>query len=195
MSGILETDENFEIVASTIKCIYDQTCRKCAGLNRTITYQPKDGRIQRKIRIEHNKGDTPAYLWNRQKERDQQHGRDKRQVEAPSTRSDKRPHDGDPWPDQQWTGGNWWQHGSGSGSSSRWNWRKRWHYGWANGHWILLQVLSRRHCLPLSYSSTALVTPCWLFCYGRCQPSRKRNVCTAFRDRLNLMPIFSFRTQ
>ena len=124
MSGIPETDENFEIVASTIKCIYDQTCRKCAGLNRTITYQPKDGRIQRKIRIEHNKGDTPAYLWNRQKERDQQHGRDKRQVEAPSTRSDKRPHDGDPWPDQQWTGGNWWQHGSGSGSSSRWNWRK-----------------------------------------------------------------------
>ena len=28
MSGILESDETFEIVASSIKCIYDQTCRR-----------------------------------------------------------------------------------------------------------------------------------------------------------------------
>ena len=80
MNATLETDEKIEIAASTVKCIYDQTCRKCGGLNRVIFYQPKDGRIQRKLRIEHSKGDTAAYIWNRQKEQ-----RDKKQGEAPST--------------------------------------------------------------------------------------------------------------
>ena len=48
MDDILETDENFEIVASTLKCIYDQTCRKCGCLNRVIFYQLKEGRDGRK---------------------------------------------------------------------------------------------------------------------------------------------------
>ena len=51
MDDTLETDENFEIVASTLKCIYDQTCRKCGSLNRVIFYQLKEGRAQRKLRI------------------------------------------------------------------------------------------------------------------------------------------------
>ena len=92
MNDILETDENFEIVASTLKCIYDQTCRKCGGMNRVIFYQPKDGRVMRKLRIEHNKGDTEAYLWNRQKE---QRKEQKRQGEAPLSTADKRFRDGD----------------------------------------------------------------------------------------------------
>ena len=58
MDDILETDENFEIVASTLKCIYDQTCRKCGSQNRVIFYQLREGRVQRKLRIEHGKGDT-----------------------------------------------------------------------------------------------------------------------------------------
>ena len=53
MSEIPETDENFEILASTLKCIYDQTCRKCGSDNRVIFYQHKEGRTQRKLRIEH----------------------------------------------------------------------------------------------------------------------------------------------
>ena len=82
MDDLPETDENFEIVASTVKCICDQTCGKCGGLNRMIIYQPRGGRVIRKIRIEHRR-DTPAY---RQREKEQkelsQQGRDKRQVEA-----------------------------------------------------------------------------------------------------------------
>ena len=88
-----------------------------------ITYQPKDGRIQRKIRIENSKGDTAAHLWNRQRERDQQ-ARDKRQGEAPSAQPDKKQREGGPWPNKQWSGGKWWQQSSGSGSSSSWNKRR-----------------------------------------------------------------------
>ncbi|OLQ07317.1 hypothetical protein AK812_SmicGene9322 [Symbiodinium microadriaticum] len=43
MHETLETDDNFEIVASTIKAIYDQTCRTCGVINRLIIYMPKDG--------------------------------------------------------------------------------------------------------------------------------------------------------
>ena len=35
MEDILETDDNFEVVASTIKPIYDQTCRSCALIKET----------------------------------------------------------------------------------------------------------------------------------------------------------------
>ena len=94
MDDILETDENFEIVASTFKCIYDQTCRKCGCLNRVIFYQLKDGRVQHKLRIEHGKGDTATYLWNRQKEQ-------KRQGDAQSSQTDKRFRDGDSGSDPQ----------------------------------------------------------------------------------------------
>ena len=87
MSEILETDENFEVVASTLKCIYDQTCRKCGSDNRVIFYQHKEGRTQRKLRIEHGKGDTPAYLGNRQKEQ-------KRMGDAQSSQTDKRLREG-----------------------------------------------------------------------------------------------------
>eukprot|EP00439_Symbiodinium_sp_Y106_P070553 s2549_g12.t1 len=47
-----------------------------------------------KIRIEHSKDDTPAYLWNRQQEKEQeeqsQQCRDKRQVEAPPSRQNSK---------------------------------------------------------------------------------------------------------
>ena len=119
MDDILETDENFEIVASTFKCIYDQTCRKCGCLNRVIFYQLKDGRVQHKLRIEHGKGDTAAYLWNRQKEQ-------KRQGDAQSSQTDKRFRDGDSGSDPQWSDSQWWQrnqqrgYGSESGGSRHW---------------------------------------------------------------------------
>ena len=37
------SDDNIEIVASTIKAIYDQTCRSCGLINRLIIYMPSDG--------------------------------------------------------------------------------------------------------------------------------------------------------
>ena len=123
MHDILETDENFEIVASTMKCIYDQTCRKCGSDNRVIFYQLKEGRTQRKLRIEHGKGDTQGYLWHRQKEQ-------KRMGDAPSSRTDKRPREGGSgsgYGDSQWSERGWWnrdyQGDSGSQSSSSWQWR------------------------------------------------------------------------
>ena len=61
MEGILETDDNFEIVASTIKSIYDQTCRSCGLINRMIIFRPgKDGKVVRKLRTDHRLGDTKA---------------------------------------------------------------------------------------------------------------------------------------
>ncbi|CAE7450992.1 unnamed protein product [Symbiodinium microadriaticum] len=62
MHETLETDDNFEIVASTIKAIYDQTCRSCGVINRLIIYMQKDGKQVRKMRIDHEVGDTPAKL-------------------------------------------------------------------------------------------------------------------------------------
>ena len=78
MASLLETDDNFEIVASTVKCIYDQTCRKCGGLSRMIIFMPKDGQVVRKVQIEHSKGDTPSYMWHRKNEQSQRN-RAKRQ--------------------------------------------------------------------------------------------------------------------
>ncbi|OLQ12816.1 hypothetical protein AK812_SmicGene3231 [Symbiodinium microadriaticum] len=62
MHETLETDDNFEIVASTVKAIYDQTCRSCGLINRLIIYMQKDGEQVRKMRIDHHVGDTPAKL-------------------------------------------------------------------------------------------------------------------------------------
>ena len=123
MDDILETDENFEIVASTLKCIYDQTCRRCGSLNRVIFYQLKDDRVQRKLRIEHSKGDTAAYLWNRQKEQ-------KRQGDAQPSQIDQRFRDGDSGSDTQWSDSQWWRrdqqrgYGYSSESSGSRQWRK-----------------------------------------------------------------------
>ena len=121
MDEILETDENFEIVASTLKCIYDQTCRKCGSQNRVIFYQLKEGRTQRKLRIEHGKGDTAAYLWNHQKEQ-------KRQGDAQSSRTDKRLREGGSgYDDSRWSESGWWHRDryddSGSRSSGSRQWR------------------------------------------------------------------------
>eukprot|EP00439_Symbiodinium_sp_Y106_P043494 s1357_g5.t1 len=127
--NILETDENFEIVASTLKCIYDQTCRKCGGMNRVIFYyfyQPRDGRVMRKLRIEHNKGETDAYLWNRQKEHRKEQ---KRQGDTPLSQTDKRFRDGESgYDDSQWSESSWWHRDkyddSGSKSSGSSHWRR-----------------------------------------------------------------------
>ena len=82
MQETLETDDNFEIVASTIKAIYDQTCRSCGLINRIIIYMPKDGKAVRKLRIDHKLGDTPAkQKWLRP---------DKRQSEEAGPIYDKR---------------------------------------------------------------------------------------------------------
>ena len=82
MHDTLETDDNFEIVASTIKAIYDQTCRSCGLINRLIIYMPTEGKQVRKMRIDHVVGDTAAkQKWLRP---------DKRQSEALGPVSDKR---------------------------------------------------------------------------------------------------------
>ena len=82
MHATLETDDNFEIVVSTIKAIYDQTCRSCGLTNRMIIYMPTDGEKVRKIRIDHKVGDMPAMQkWLRP---------DKRQSEDPGPVWDKR---------------------------------------------------------------------------------------------------------
>ena len=44
MHDTLETDDNFETVASTIKAIYDQTCRSCGLISRLIIYMPSEGK-------------------------------------------------------------------------------------------------------------------------------------------------------
>ncbi|CAE7399928.1 unnamed protein product [Symbiodinium necroappetens] len=45
MGGLIETDDNFEIIASTLKSIYDQTCRSCGLINRMIIYMPREGNV------------------------------------------------------------------------------------------------------------------------------------------------------
>ena len=118
MDDILETDENFEIVASTLKCIYDQTCRKCGSHNRVIFYQLKEGRTQRKLRIEHGKGDTAAYLWNRQQER---------QGDAPSPQTDKWFRDGGSgYDDSLWSESGWWHRDRYDDSGSRFSGSRHW---------------------------------------------------------------------
>ena len=108
-------------MASTLKCIYDQTCRKCGSDNRVIFYQHKEGRTQRKLRIEHGKGDTPAYLGNRQKEQ-------KRMGDAQSSQTDKRLREGGSgYDDSRRSERGWWsrdyQGDSGSHSSGSRQWR------------------------------------------------------------------------
>ncbi|CAE7555482.1 unnamed protein product, partial [Symbiodinium microadriaticum] len=85
MHETLETEDNFEIMASTIKAIYDQTCRSCGLINRLIIYMPKDGEQVRKMRIDHRVGDTPA--------KQKLLRPDKRQSEDPGPVSEKRQKD------------------------------------------------------------------------------------------------------
>ncbi|CAE7270546.1 unnamed protein product [Symbiodinium sp. KB8] len=59
MHETLETDDNFEIVASTIKAIYDQTCRSCGLINRLIIYMPKEGQQVRKCALTIEWGTRP----------------------------------------------------------------------------------------------------------------------------------------
>ena len=116
MHATLETDDNFEIVASTIKAIYDQTCRSCGLINRMIIYMPTDGEKVRKIRIDHKVGDMPAkQKWLRP---------DKRQSEDPGPVWDKRQKDdatrsGRQWDDRSWCQSSDWA----SSPSSSWRWR------------------------------------------------------------------------
>ena len=131
MSALLETDDNFEIVASTAKSIYDRTCRACDLDNRLIFLQHIGGRVQRGMRIDHRAGDTDAkknYL-NQQK----------RLAERSAAPADKRHREGQDWWEPRWQQSGWW-HGyqdQSSGSEDRsdhnpstpylptWQWRKR----------------------------------------------------------------------
>ncbi|CAE7818016.1 unnamed protein product, partial [Symbiodinium microadriaticum] len=95
----LETDDNFEIVASTIKAIYDQTCRSCGLINRLIIYMPQEGKQVRKMRIDHRVGDTPA--------RQKLLRPDKRQSEDQGPVSEKRQKDETADSRQHWDN-SWW---------------------------------------------------------------------------------------
>ena len=106
MHDILETDENFEIVASTIQCISTKLAVNVQRSNHMITYQPKDGRIQRKIRIENNKGDTAAHLWNRPTGAGISRLGTSVKVKLPPLSPDKKQREGGPWARQTVV---WWQ--------------------------------------------------------------------------------------
>ena len=101
MHETLETDDNFEIVASTIKAIYDQTCRSCGLINRLIIYMPSDGETVRKMRIDHRVGDTPA--------KQKLLRPDKRHSEDHGPVSEKRQKDETASSRQQWDDSSWWQ--------------------------------------------------------------------------------------
>ena len=119
MHETLETDDNFEIVASTIKAIYDQTCRTCGVINRLIIYMPKEGQQVRKIRIDHEVGDTPAKLrLLRPKFVDKRHTEDTGPV------SDKRQKDDRSYSQQTWEDGSWWHSSDWRSSSSSWRWNR-----------------------------------------------------------------------
>ncbi|CAE7277233.1 unnamed protein product [Symbiodinium microadriaticum] len=115
MQETLESDDNFEIVASTITAIYDQPCRSCGLVNRMIIYMPKDGKVVRKIRIDHKLGDTPVkQQWLRP---------DKRQSQDPGPVSDKRQKDDESRPSRHWEDRPWWQSSDWeASSSSSWRW-------------------------------------------------------------------------
>ncbi|CAE7252291.1 unnamed protein product [Symbiodinium sp. CCMP2456] len=107
MAALLESDDNFEIVASTAKSIYD-------------------GKVQRGMRIDHRAGDTEAkknYL-NQQK----------RLAEKSAAPADKRHRDGQEWREPRWQQSGWWHNYRNQGSSSEdrqdqssssWQWKKR----------------------------------------------------------------------
>ena len=106
---------NFEIVASTIKAIYDQTCRSCGLINRLVIYMPTEGKQVRKMRIDHIVGDTAAkQKWLRP---------DKRQSEALGLVSDKRQKDEAARSRPQWDNRPWWQSSGWASSSSSWRWQ------------------------------------------------------------------------
>ena len=119
MHETLETDDNFEIVASTIKAIYDQTCRTCGVNNRLVIYMPKDGQRVRRLRIEHDIGDTPAkqrLLQLRSKLADKRHTEDVGPV------SDKRQKEDRSFSQQTWDDSSWWQSSNWRAASSSWSW-------------------------------------------------------------------------
>ncbi|CAE7897754.1 unnamed protein product [Symbiodinium sp. KB8] len=120
MHETLETDDNFEIVASTIKAIYDQTCRSCGVINRLIIYMKKEDKQVRKMRIDHEVGDTPAKLKLLRLK-----PADKRQSEDTGPVSDKRQKDDRANTHQAWDESSWW-HSSDwqSSSSSSWRWHR-----------------------------------------------------------------------
>ncbi|OLP76060.1 hypothetical protein AK812_SmicGene44055 [Symbiodinium microadriaticum] len=114
MHDTLETDDNFEIAASTIKAIYDQTCRSCGLINRLIIYMPNDGETVRKLRIDHRVGDTPAK--HKLLRPDKRHSEDHGPV------SDKRQKDEAARSRPQWDDRSWWQSSDWTSSSSSWHW-------------------------------------------------------------------------
>ena len=119
MHETLEADDNFEIVASTIKAIYDQTCRTCGVNNRLVIYMPKDGQRVRRLRIEHDIGDTPAkqrLLQLRSKLADKRHTEDVGPV------SDKRQKEDRSFSQQTWDDSSWWQSSNWRAASSSWSW-------------------------------------------------------------------------
>ena len=117
MHETLETDANFEIVASTLKAIYDQTCRTCGVSNRLVIYMPKEGKRVRKLRIEHAIGDTPA---KQRLLRSQQ--ADKRHTEEVGPVSDKRQKEDRSSSQQTWDG-SWWHSSDWRSASSSWSWK------------------------------------------------------------------------
>ena len=119
MHETLETDDNFEIVASTVKAIYDQTCRSCGVINRLIIYMQKDGKKVRKMRIDHEVGDTPAKLrLLRPKPVDKRHSEDTGPV------SDKRQKEDKSRSRQTWDDGSWWHSSDWQSSSSSCHWNR-----------------------------------------------------------------------
>ena len=119
MHETLETDDNFEIVASTVKAIYDQTCRSCGVINRLIIYMQKDGKKVRKMRIDHEVGDTPAKLrLLRPKPVDKRHSEDTGPV------SDKRQKEDKSRSRQTWDDSSWWHASHWQSSSSSWHWTR-----------------------------------------------------------------------
>ena len=85
MPGVIETDDSFEILASTLKSIYDQTCPSCGLSNRMLIFMPnQDGTRVRKIKIDHKLGEKQA---RQSYERAQ--ARDKRQSQAEAPPTDK----------------------------------------------------------------------------------------------------------
>ena len=119
MDDLLETDDNFEIVASTIKSICDHTCRSCGLINRILIFMPdKSGKVVRKLRIDHKLGDTKAK---------QRYIRpDTRQSEASEPVWDKRQKDDYSWSRHQWSDqASWHQDDNwGTASSSSWSWSR-----------------------------------------------------------------------
>ena len=130
----LRTYDDFDLVASTILTIYNETA-KASGLGaRMMKYVAKRPGEEppRKMRIEHSKGDkapppVPQTSYKRQQPQQPPEGKRPREVNHPSSSSapsqattsaqDWSWDWGWQWPDQDWS---WYdQH-----QSSHWNWRQ-----------------------------------------------------------------------